>query len=184
MISVVYSKYKYGWRVTSIGLEQYTINGQTAPQLYQQAKAEYNQGYYTDALNTMDLATKCTSPSMYWQYSNEKEISDFYVKTIETSTAKCHFPIAVNAIPTTPLIIRVVNQSIPSGTYPAVYYQSNINLKDTAALGKENIALRKVIERFIPGITKNKKYLLYSAFNELPTPVKYVKSYDVTDRLQ
>jgi len=184
MISVVYSKYKYGWRVTSIGLEQYTINGKTAPQLYQQATAEYNQGYYTDALNTMDLATKCTSPSLYWQYSNEKKISDFYVKTIETSTAKCRFPIIVNTIPTAPQIIRVVNQSIPEGTFPAVYYQSKISLNDTAALRKENAALNKAIEHFIPGITKNKKYLLYSAFNELPTPAKYVKSYDVTYRLR
>lgn len=184
MISVVYSKYKYGWRVTQIGLEQYTINGKTAPQLYQQAKAEYSQGYYTDALNTMDLATKCTSPTPYWQYSNEKEMSDFYVKAIETSTAKSHFPIVVNTIPTAPQIIRVINQSIPEGTFPAVYYQSKINLNDTSALRKENIALRKEIEHFIPGITKNKKCLLYSAFNELPNPAKYVKSFDVTDRLQ
>jgi len=184
MISVAYSKYDYGWRVTSVDLEQYTINGKTALQLYQQAKADYEKGYYIDAVNTMELATKCIKPSPYWQYSNESAMSNFYVKAIETTNNRYHFPMVVNTMPTAPQIIRIINQNIPEGTYPAVYYQSNINLKDTTALKKENIVLSKAIERFIPGITKNKKYILYSAFNELPTPAKYVKSYDVTYRLR
>ncbi|WP_448700171.1 hypothetical protein ACFGVR_23580 [Mucilaginibacter sp. AW1-3] len=184
MITVVYARYKYGWRVASLAQAQYCINGKTAPDLYRQAKADYNQGYFASAVNNLELAEKCIRPSEVWQYPNETDINDLYSKAIETANETYHFPIVVKAVSTSPRIFRVINQSIPEGTYPAIYYQSAINLKDTVALRKENTAIKNVIEHVLPGITKNKRYILYSAFNEMPSPVKYVKSYDVTDRLQ
>ncbi|OCX51639.1 hypothetical protein BEL04_16595 [Mucilaginibacter sp. PPCGB 2223] len=183
MITVVYGKYKYGWRVSQIEIDPYTINGKTAPQLYLQARADYNKGYFINAVTTMELAVKCLRPAEMWQWVDEDEISKFYTTAMDGANGHCHFPIKVNEVPTTPVIFRVFNQNIAEGTYPAIYYRSKINLKDTAALRKENTALRKTIGHIFPGITQNNKYLLYSAFNELPTAAKYVKSYDVTDRL-
>jgi hypothetical protein len=184
MITVLYSKYSYGWRVSQIEIEPYTINGKTAPQLYQQAKADYDKGYFINAVTTMELAVKCLKPAEMWEWTTEDTISKFYTKTMDAANEHYHFPITVDGVPTRPGIFRVLNQNIAEGTYLAIYYRSKIDLKDTAALRKENNAVKKVIGHVFPGITQNNKYLLYSAFNELPAGGKYVKSYDATDKLQ
>lgn len=184
MITVIYGKYSYGWRVSQIEVAPYTINGKTALQLYQQAKTDYDKGYFINAVTTMELAVKCLRPAEMWQWTKEDTISKFYTKTMDAANEHYHFPVTADAVPTGPSIFRVLNQNIAEGTYPAIYYRSKIDLKDTAALRKENNAVKRVIEHVFPGITQNNKYLLYSAFNELPTGGRYVKSYDVTDKLQ
>jgi hypothetical protein len=65
-----------------------------------------------------------------------------------------------------------------------IYYLTNVNLKDTVAIKKENETIRKVIGKTITGIDQENKYVFYSAFNEWPTGVKTVEHFDMKQKLK
>jgi len=184
MITVILAKYDYGWKIDQLDLHQYTLWSKNAQQLYSQAKLDYKKGYLIDAINTMGQSMQCARPTLIWRYNNEKEMSDFYGTVLIDGNTHYKFPFVLDQLPTKPAIFRVTNQDFDNGNYPTVYYQSKINLKDTVALKKENEAIKKVIARLMPGIDRDKKYVLYSAFNQLPRGGRYVDSYDMTDKLK
>ena len=183
MITIAYGKYDYGWKISKLDLAPYTINGKTAPELFNLAKSEYEKNYLIDAVNEMSLASTYLKPSEYWQYPQEEEINEFYGKVLNEANEKYKFPFTLTQIATKPRIIRVYNETVPEGSYPMIYYLSAINLKDTVAIKKENENIRKVIGTVMPGIDKNKKYVFYAAFNTGPGGGKTVEHFDITDTL-
>lgn len=184
MISVGYAKYDYGWRICSLGVEPYTAEGKTAPELFKDAKTQYNKGYLADAVNTMTLALDCLHPGQQmWQYPGDHDMRMFYITTSDEANNKYKFPLVMKQIPTQPQIFRITTQAMPEGTFPTIYYQSKINLKDTNAIKREHEDVKKVIGSIIPGIDKEKKYVLYSVFNKKPESKKTVPSFDITDKL-
>jgi len=184
MITVIYSKYDYGWKLSKLDLEQYTVNGKTAPELFERAKKMEAKSYFSDAATTMVLAHDCLAPSDIWQYPDDSLITGFYIKALQKANSQFKFPLIVSQVPTHPRIYRIANQSMDAGTYPMIYYLTSIKLKDTAAVKKENEAIKKVIGQVIPGIDKDKKYLLYGAFNERTTGLRTVDRYEVVDKLK
>ena len=184
MITAVYSHYPYGWKLSSITLGLYTINGKTAPQLYQIAKKEYTDNYLFAAANTMALATTCTRPNNIWQYMNETEMYELSKTVTNAANDKFHFPIVVEQVNSKPRIIRMYNSTSKEGTYPIICYITKIDIKNTGAIEKENNEIKKVIGTIMPGIDQNIKYLYYAAYNEAPVSTRTVPHYDIKDVLQ
>jgi len=184
LISLVYYKFDYGWKVNAMLIEPYTMNGKTAPELYKTAKEMYAKGYLIDAVNTIQLAETCLAPSQLWQYQNEAEIKEFYSKMAHEANRKYVFPQIVRGVPTEPRILSVYNETRPDGVFPMIYYQSKIKLADTTALKKENENIRKVIGKVIPGIDKDKKYILYCVYNKLPHLSESADRFVITEKLK
>jgi hypothetical protein len=184
LISLIYSKFDYGWKISSMDVSPYMINGKTAPELFKQAKEKYDKHYLVDAVNTMASADNCLRPVEIWQYPVETEMRDFYAKIMDEANNQLTFPYTIKEVPTQPRIFRIFNKVIPQGTYPMIYYLTRINLKNTVEIKKENDLVRKAIGKVIPGIDQDKKYLLYSAFNKMPSASEEPDSYDVTDKLK
>jgi len=184
LISIIYSKYDYGWKINHLEVSPYTFNGKTAPELFDLAKEMYAKKYLLDALTDAQLAQSCTVPCDGWSYADQAEIHDFGAKVIDEINKKYVFPFTVTQIPTRPLIFSVTTQQTPEGSYPAVYYKSSVKLKDLKGLQKENDDLKKVIGKIIPGIDQNKKYVYYDAFNEFPKYSTSVDRYEMVDKLK
>lgn len=184
LITLAYAKYDYGWKISELDLAPYTINGKTAPQLFDLAKQEYAKNYLIDAVNNMSLASNCLRPCDIWEYPDEQKISEFYAKTMTEANDRYKFPFTLTGIPTKPRIIRVYMETNQEGSYPAVYYLSSIKLADTLALKKENENIRKIIGNVMPGIDKDNKYIYYSAFNMTPGGKKTVGHFDITATLK
>nr|WP_067059706.1 hypothetical protein [Mucilaginibacter sp. L294] len=181
MITTVYAHYSYGWKLSSITAGIYTINGKTAPQLYEKARKEYDENYLFAAANTMSLATSCSRPNDIWQYMSETEIYDFSKTVTNAANTKFHFPMVLNQVSSKPRIIRMYNNTSNEGTYPIICYITKINLKDIAALNRENYEMKKIIGTIMPGIDKSTKFLYYAAYNEMPASNKVVPHYDIKD---
>lgn len=185
IITLVYGKYDYGWKLANMDMGIYTLNGKTAPQLFELAQQQYNKNYLIDASNTMEMAKYAARPTDMWHYEDDSDMGRFYAKVSDEVHRQYHFPIAVKQVPSHPRIFKVFDKTLDDGnTYPMIYYQSGIKLADTVALKKENDQLRKVIGTIFPGIDKDKKHLLYTAFNQLPNPQTTVDRYSVDDKLQ
>ncbi|EHQ25164.1 hypothetical protein [Mucilaginibacter paludis] len=180
VISAVYCNYDYGWKLNKLDLQQYTCNGKTAPQLFKQAKDEYEKGYLIDATNSMDQAGKCNNPSIVWEYPQDAEMRKFYRQLVNEANTKYKLPLAVSQVSTKPQIFRITNQTNDAGVFPAIYYLSRIKLSDTTGLRKENESIKKVIGQVFPGIDKNNKYIFFSAFNQKPQGSQIVPFVDMT----
>ena len=51
-----------------------------------------------------------------------------------------------------------------------VSYVSGVNFSDTVALRKEMVKMQTEIANLFTGIDKDKKYIFYQAFKEMPAP--------------
>jgi hypothetical protein len=182
LVTTIYAKYGYGWKLNTLDLAPYTINGKTAPELFKLAKEQYDKKYLIDAENTLALATTCLRPTSIWQYPDENEISDFYGKVMEETNKKYRFPFLLSALPLRPKVLNVYNKTTDEGTFPMIYYMTHINLKDTNAVKAENALVRKELSRMLPGIGKYSKYVFYDAFNKWPSGTETVDHFDMIDR--
>ena len=184
LISIIWSHLNYGWRVTGLSAEPYTRNGHTGPELYALAKEAFNKGDMIDALLKAQLAGTCVNPIPEWHYTDVDSLADLTGHLITLANDKYKFPYVLNEIPTKPKIFRVFNQDNDEGWFPMVDYLSSIKLKDEAAIRKENAQVRKIIGTQMPGIDKDKKYVQYSAFNQLPSVKREVDRVEMTDTLK
>ncbi|SHM58210.1 hypothetical protein [Mucilaginibacter sp. OK098] len=184
MISLIFSKFDYGWKISELDVEPYTINRKTGPELFKMAKEAYSKNYLIDAVNLAALANICMKPVDILQYPDEGELHTFYGQIVNEANDKYKFPFTLTDVPTKPRIIRIFNQTDEKGSFPMIQYLTAINLKDTTAIKNENMQIRKVIGKVMPGLDKDKKYVFYAAFNEKPSSLKEVDRFEMTDKLQ
>jgi hypothetical protein len=184
MISAVYCKFNYGWKLTRLEVSPYTYNGKTAPELFEEAQKMYDKKYLLDALNDIQLAQTCANPYEGWQYQDESGMGDFHSKVIQEINKKYVYPFTLTQVPTRPRIFSISSQTTPEGVFPLVYYKSTVKLSDAAGLKKENDNIKKVIGKLIPGIDQDKKYVYYDAFNEWPRSDRSVDRVDLIDKLR
>jgi hypothetical protein len=183
MVSIVYAKLNYGWKIVKLGLAPYTINGKTAPELFALAKDQYDKKYIQAALNNVTLAVTCYEPGLYWQYADQADAGLFYTKVHEEVNEKYKYPLVLKQLATGPMILRVYNKDNDEGSFPLIYYMTHFPLKDTDEVKKENLQIRKVVDQLMPGLGENNKYILYSAFNKQPTGYVTVDHFDMTEKM-
>jgi len=168
LLTAVYNKYKYGWKVDDLELNPYTVGGKTAPELYRQAQEDYEKHYLVNAMTAMQLSRSCALPSVLWRYDEQEEMDGFYSKIAEEADRAYTFPIVVKQLPTKPAIIKIFTQTRDEGLMPNIYYISKVSVNDTLAVKKEHDAMKKVIGFIMPGIDKGNKYIHYTVFNKMP----------------
>ncbi|MDB5132901.1 MAG: hypothetical protein JWR02_2650 [Mucilaginibacter sp.] len=182
MISLVYGKFDYGWKIIKLEVSPYTINGKTAPELYALARNQAEKGHFQAALNNLQLAFKCFKPGSYWQYPDEGDAGKLYTNVHGAVKLAYRFPIVLSQIPTGPMLTGVYIQKTDDGTFPAIYYMTHYDLKDTVDIKKENLQVRRAIEKMMPGMHEGNKCILYSAYNKMPTGYVSIDHFDMIDR--
>ena len=183
MLSLVYAKFDYGWKIIKMDVAPYTINGKTAPELYAMARDQYSKKQVQAALDNLELAVTCFKPSPYWQYPDDADAGKLYTIVHTLVKYKYHYPMILTQVATGPKILRVYNKSLDDGSYPDVYYMTHFNLKDTNAVKKENLQIRSALGKLMPGLDQNNKYILYSAFNKLPSGYETIDHFDMMDKV-
>ncbi|MBS7565998.1 hypothetical protein KHS38_16445 [Mucilaginibacter sp. Bleaf8] len=184
MITAVYCKYEYGWKLYSVNMGRYAQNGKNMPELLRQAGQKLGRHYLVDAINLSTMAGECAGPNSMWHYANEQLVGMIWNKATSEASKEFVYPYIIKQVPTHPRIIRIMNRIEPEGTFPVIYYQSAVKVTDTAAIRRENQAIQKVIGLAIPGMDKDKKYIYYTAYNEMPNYKKEVNSMDMVQKLQ
>lgn len=185
LITVIYGNYDDQWKINILHFGQYSLLNKTAPDYYNLAKESYNKSYLIDAVNYISLSKQCLRPANeVFKYKDEKEINDFYDKTINEANSKFTFPITITNIDTKPKIFRIFPQMTSEGYFPMVYYLSSINLHNKEALKIENDKVKKEVGALFRGIDKNKKNVIYWVFNEMPDGKKLVEHYGFIDKIK
>jgi hypothetical protein len=167
LITVLYAKYNYGWRIYFFDVKPYATSGKNATGLYNLAKQQYSRGYLMKAMNTMKLSRDYAAPSPIWLYQNDNEMDDFFRKLVIETGQKYRFPLFIDGVPGV-AILGIDSQNLDGGVCPSVSYTSAISVSDTATLKKENRTIQKKIGKIFPGIDQDEKYIYYTAFNKLP----------------
>ena len=180
MITLAYAKFDYGWKIVAMTNSPYSINGKTGPELYKLGREQYDKKQYQAALNSLSLAVTLMKPSEYIQYPDAGDAANLYKTVTDEVNAKYHYPIVLRQLATGPMILRVYTKTTDEGTFPLIYYMTHFELKDTTEVKKENIQIRAVVDKLMPGLSDGNKYIYYSAFNKQPTGYVTVDHFDMT----
>ncbi len=184
MVSLVYGKFNWGWKITKLELAPYTINGKTAPELYALARQQHDKKQWQAALYNLTLAVTCFKPCSYWLYPDETDAEKLYTIIHQEVNETYSYPLVLKQLATGPMILRVYSKKADEGgTYPLIYYMTHFDLKDTIEVKKENLQIRNVISKIMPGLGANNKYIFYAAFNKQPTGYTTVDHFDMTDKV-
>lgn len=179
MITFYYGHYNYGWKIKDIDVAPYTLNSKTAPQIYEKAKQAYASKDLFAAANIMQLAQSCSRPNLTWKYDCEEEMYEFAARVLQEANTGYKFPMEVASVSSHPLLLRIYNNTYDNGTFPNICYITKLNLKDAAALERENAEIRKNINKLLPGIEKHTDYVVYSVYNKIPDSHAVLEHYDI-----
>jgi hypothetical protein len=180
MISLVYGKFDYGWKIVKLDLGPYTINGKTAPELFNDAKDQYDKKHLQAAVNDAALSMLCFKPNALWRYPDEDDAGKFYIKIRLEANMRYNFPFVLNQVATGPKLLRLYQaKDDDGGTYPMIYYMTHFDLRDTDKVKKENLQVRSAIDYIMPGLSADNKFILYSAFNKEPNGFETVGHFDM-----
>ena len=169
LITAIYGKYPEGWKINIIQFGQIRINGMIATELYTEAKEQYEKGYLVDAANNMYLSSLVAKPAnAFWQYQTENKMKEFFDEVVAEANKQYNFPLTLNNIDTKPQIISIAPQGMNEGYFPMVNYLTELDLKDTLSLKIENDKVHEKIGEVFNGLDKDKKYIFYKAWNEIP----------------
>lgn len=167
MISLNYGNFKDGWKLINISLKPYTIGGRTGPELYQQARQDYDNGNYPAAADAAKKAMMTMKPFAYWQYPDLEDATTFYKKTL-AYIAYYNLPFILQKVDTGPLILNITDTYTPDGVFPLVTYMTHYDIANAAAVKKENQAINVQISKMLPGLGKHYAFVYYSAYNQNP----------------
>ena len=185
IITNIYGKYPDGWKLNILQFGQYKIDGKTAPELYLKAKSEYENGYLIDAGNNMFLSSVVATPAnSFWQYQNEKEMEKFFETLMSEIKNKYSFPLTLSEIESKPQIVNIFSQPTIDGYFPMIEYLTNIDLNDTIKTKTENNQIHKSIGEIFKGIDKDKEFIFYKAFNQIPDGKTPVPTYGFVKELK
>ncbi len=175
IITNIYGKYPDGWKLNILQFGQYKVNGQTATELYLKAKSEYDKGFLIDAANDMFLSLRVANPAnSFWQYQKDDEMKKLYETVLADIQEKYSFPMTLDGVDSKPQIMNIFPYGMQEGYFPMVEYITSIDLKDTVKTKVENDQIHQSIGKVFKGLDKEKKYVFYKAYNEIPngkTPV-------------
>jgi hypothetical protein len=179
LITVIYGKYNNIWKINNIQFGFYAMNKKTAIDYYQLAKARYAKSYLIDAIDYMVLAKNCLYPAgAMFEYKKDKDINAFYDQLMKEAYSKYSLPLTLEKIKTKPKIIQIQPIQPDQDFFPAIFYLSDISLQDTIALKAENDLIKKEVTQIFTGIDRDKKYVYYEAFNEMPNPGRTVDHHE------
>ena len=172
LILAVYGKYDNDWKLNILWVSNYSVLNKTAPQYYLDAIKKYKEGNLIDAQFSIAIAKNlCDGINRWVVYNCADSIKALSTQLGYEVNAKYVLPHQIDEIVSKPRIFNIdvqfINDSLHNGIYPLIRYQSNIKLQDTAALRLENDKIQKLIGQLYQGIDKNKKYILYQAFNKV-----------------
>ena len=184
LLVAAYGKYDNEWKLNILKFGQYSFFGKTAFDYFMLAQTSYKKSYLIDAVNNISLSSALLRPAdSYLQFVKEKQFKEFGDSLLQEANAKYQFPLSLSNIDSKPQVFRIFPQVIKEGFFPMVYYHTDINLKDTIALKLENLKIRKEVDSIFTGIDKEKKFIFYWGFNEMPDGQKEVEHYGFIDSL-
>jgi hypothetical protein len=182
LISLGYGKFKDGWKIFFLQQAPYTMNGKTAPELFAQARDEYDQRAFAAAYYHTMLAISCERPCAYWRYPEESDMNVFFGKAIVQTFAAYRFPIVLKQVSSGPMILSFGPQRSNGGVFPNIRYMTHFNLKDTVAVKKENVQLNVAVKQLMPGLDRG-GCIIYSAFNQNPADNRLAPSFQIRTEL-
>lgn len=185
IVTNIYGKYPDGWKLNILQFGQYKVNSQTAPELYNQAKKEYENGYLMDAANNMFLSSRVANPANnFWQYQEQDEMKEFYEKVMTEINSKYKFPMTLDEIDSKPQILSIYPLGMAEGYFPMIEYLTNLDLKDTVQTKAEYENIHLEIVKSFKGIDKNKDYIFYKAFSQMPDGKTQIPTYGFIKELK
>ncbi|MDC7243779.1 MAG: hypothetical protein PQJ44_07625 [Sphaerochaetaceae bacterium] len=160
------SKYDNKWKIDSINLGKYSVNGYNAHQLVEKAKEMNEKGDVFNSIFYTLALSEVLRPLTFLEYKKEKEYKEFYKKNINEINEDITFPIIFSdSVQILGLNVELTNDN---GIIPVVQYITDKDFEENILLEEINIFKEELIKEF-PGIDHEFEKILFRAYSEMPT---------------
>ena len=185
LITVEYGKYGPNWLINIFRIGDYSFHGKNLKGLFNQAKLDIKDSNIVDAYLNIGLAKDCLQPAGETiHFKCDSAVNQYFEFVNNTAATKYTLPFTIATIDTKPEILNVSTKYFYGyGCFPLIRYKTSIPIDDTVRLKAENKLMRQRIGAIFKGIDKNKRFILYRAFNEVPNGSKEVNYYGFLDDL-
>ncbi len=173
LITCIYGHYGDRWKLNVLRVGRYSYFGNTAIDIYNEAKSKYEKGDIIDAASLISLIRKPIAPAFqFFQYDKDNEMKEFTRKLLNEADTVFRFPNLIAELKSEPTIYNIHPLPMKEGIFPVITYGTKINILDTSAVKKENDALQKITGQLFPGIEKNNKFIFFQAYQQTTEGLK------------
>ncbi len=173
LITCIYGNYDGRWKLEVFRIGRYSYFGNTAIDIYNQAKEMYEKGDVMNAANLITLVKQPLTPAFqFFQYDKENEIKDFTRKMLLAADTVFRFPNLISELKSEPTIFNIRPLPMKEGIFPVITYGTKIDLRDTISVKKENAELQKIIGQLFPGMEKDNKYIFFQVYQQTSNGIK------------
>lgn len=184
MIGLLYRKREGKWQLDFIGINQYSIKNKLPYDYYTLSVNDLKTGHLIDAALNASLSTVGLKPNNAFTYSKEQEILSHSTMLDSIIKSKYIFPITLEELKTKPQIFQVTSQIIDEGIFPMINYLTEIPISDTVRLRIENEQMQELVGDIFPGIDKKKKFVFYTAHDNIPTQQGILNVYGFVQEIE
>ncbi len=107
-----------------------------------------------------------------------------FEKVMTEINSKYKFPMTLDAIDSKPQILSIYPLGMAEGYFPMIEYLTNLDLKDTVQTKAEYENIHLEIVKSFKGIDKDKDYIFYKAFSQMPDGKTQVPTYGFIKELK
>jgi len=156
------------WKLITIYLGAIRNMGKDALEQFKYVEKLYSNNYKIPAILRLNILRKYLNPSPGLQYKDKGKIIEFNKKIRSEVKNEISFPIVIKDIKTKPEIYGLHAVFVKKKFVPVIKIYSRLYSKSKTVYQKECDAITKNLEKYIPGITKESKSVIYQIFPEPP----------------
>ncbi len=177
LLFIYYGQENNEWKVRSLHLGDYSIEGQIPPDLIRKADKFFSEKKYLSSVMYALAGRKVMRPAPYLQYQKEKDYAETIDRIVKAFENTYHFPISVGANRNIRLF-SVGLEVTTSGIVPVFKYVTATDVTNEKEILGEANTLYPDINAIFPDAQRSFDYIILQAYDQLPITEKRYRGYN------
>ena len=168
LLAAIWVQRTEGWRLVALRIGALRIDGRTALEWYEEARALADQGLALPAWLRLTVADDLLESIPFVSYPHTNDARALLTRLSNELTASNSFPMTLSQVAGEPQVVRIDPTFLQGSLSPAVHYVSQLNLQDTS-LNDEAQAVSDALGALYAGFCHDASHVAVAVYNEVPT---------------
>jgi hypothetical protein len=177
LLFIYYGREDNEWKVRSLYLGDYSIEGLIAPDLIRKADNFFFETKYLSSVMYALAARTVMRPAPYLQYQKEKDYTGTIDRIVRSFENTYHFPISVGSNRNIRLF-SIGLEVTTSGIVPVFRYVTATDVANKKEISAEADSLYPDINAIFPDAEGSFDYTILQAYDQLPNTEKRYRGYN------
>jgi hypothetical protein len=168
LIWLSFSEYEDGWKLNWLDAGDWGIEGMNGRAIMQKASGYVKSRQYLSAHVYVTIASRIIKPARRLQYPDENELLAIQEEITDSVNANLELPLRIM----NRFVVFGIDKIVAiQGVSPLIHYVTNTPLESTPLRKEADIILSQIVKLY-PDVKKNFGYVVFKAYNEIPSGQK------------